>query len=155
MFKIKKVTLKESEVVEVDGEYKLLLRGEKTIPCYLTNFSLKRGKELSLLSGSLMSDAVALNELTKVGSIDDVNQDSFNNFDEVRMMAVVYLGCLGANPKLDISFDEFVSQFHDDYETLLTLYADLIAGFVERDPNQFAKGLQKSTKASKKKSNHQ
>jgi hypothetical protein len=148
---IEKVILKESEIVEVDGEYKHVVKSERSIPCFLSNYSLKRGKELGLLRGSLMSDVMKLNALNKIESFEDADSETFKDFDEVQMMSVVYLGCLGAKPNLDLSFDEFVLQFHADYEALLTLYGNLLASLVERDPNQFAKGLQKSTKTTKKK----
>jgi hypothetical protein len=153
MINIEKVTLKESEIVEIDGEYKHLLRGERTVPCFLTNYSLKRGKELGLLKGSLIADVVKLIPLSKLGSqsLDDIDSEAFKDIDEVKMLAVVYVGCIGANKNFDLDFDAFVSQYHEGYETLLALYANLIAGLVQRDPNQFARGLQKSTKTSKKK----
>jgi hypothetical protein len=152
MIKIEKVILKESEVVEDEnGEFIIVIREERTVPCFLTNFSLKRGKELDLLDGSLIADVMKLNALTKVKNIDDADAEAFNGLDEVKMLSVVYLGCLGANPKFDLSFDGFVSQFHDDYESLIELYTNLVTGLMQRDPNQFAKGLQKSTKKAKKK----
>jgi hypothetical protein len=152
MIKIEKVNLKESEVVESeDGEFLLVVREERTVPCFLTNFSLKRGKEWGLLDGSLIADVMKLNALTKVKNMDEADAEAFSNLDEVKMLAVVYLGCLGANPKFDLSFDGFVSQFHEDYESLVGLYTNLVTGLIQRDPNQFAKGLQKSTKKSKKK----
>jgi hypothetical protein len=153
MIKIEKVNLKESEIVEIDGEYKLLLRNERTIPCFLTNYSLKRGKEMGLLDGSLISDVIKLVPLTKLQSrsIEDLDSDTFKDLDEVKMLSVVYVACLGANKDFALDFDEFVSQYHESFDTLVELYINLIAGLMQRDPNQFAKGLQKSTKKSKKK----
>jgi hypothetical protein len=153
MIKIEKVNLKESEIVEIDGEYKLLLRNERTIPCFLTNYSLKRGKEMGLLDGSLISDVIKLVPLTKLQSrsIEDLDSDTFKDLDEVKMLSVVYVACLGANKDFALDFDEFVSQYHESFDTLVELYINLIAGLMQRDPNQFAKGLQKSTKKGKKK----
>jgi hypothetical protein len=152
MIKIEKVILKEIEVVESeDGEFVLVVREERTVPCFLTNFSLKRGKELDLLDGSLIADVMKLNALTKVKNIDEADAEAFNGLDETKMLAVVYLGCLGANPKFNLSLDEFATQFHEDYESLIELYTNLVTGLMQRDPNQFAKGLQKSTKKAKKK----
>jgi hypothetical protein len=150
--KIEKVILKESEIVEIDGEFRTISKNERTVPCVLTNYSLKQGRELGLLKGSLVADVMKLIPLTKLESIDDVlESDSIKELDEVEMMKVVYVGCRGANKNFELDFDEFVSQYHESYEVTLVLYVNLIASLIQKDPNQFAKGLQKSTKKSKKK----
>ncbi|MEH7490830.1 hypothetical protein [Neobacillus niacini] len=151
--KIEKVILKESEIVKVDGEFKQIFKNQKEVPCFLTNYSLKRGKDLGLLNGSLIADVMKLIPLTKLKSADDIDPETMRELDEIEMMKVIYVGCIGANKNLDLGFDEFVSLYHDSYEDTLILYTTLISGLIQKDPNQFAKGLKNSTKQHKKKYN--
>jgi hypothetical protein len=152
--KIEKVTLKESEIVEVDGEFKQVFKNEKTVPCFLTNYALKRGKDLGLLKGSLMADVVKLLPLTKLKNADEISSEAMEAMDELEMMKVIYIGCIGANKNFSLDFDGFVSLYQESYEKTVTLYANLLAGLMNKDPNQFAKGLQRSTKKDKKKFKH-
>lgn len=153
--KIEKIILKESEIVEIDGQYKQIFKNQKAVPCFLTNYSLKRGKDLGLLNGSLVADVMKLLPLTKLKSVDDIDPETMREFDEYEMIKVIYLGCVGANPKFDLDFDQFVSLYHESYENTFGLYGSVVTSLVQSDPNQFAKGLQKSTKQDKKKYNHQ
>jgi hypothetical protein len=153
--KIEKVILKESEIVEIEGQFKQIFKNQKTVPCFLTNYSLKRGKDLGLLKGSLIADVMKLIPLTKLKSANDIDPETMKELDELEMMKVIYVGCIGANNKLDLDFDEFVSLYHDSYEETLILYTTLVSSLIQKDPNQFAKGLQNSTKQNKKKYNHQ
>jgi hypothetical protein len=153
--KIEKVILKESEIVEVEGQFKQIFKNQKTVPCFLTNYSLKRGKDLGLIKGSLVADVMKLLPLTKLKSADDIDPETMRELDELEMMKVIYVGCIGANKNLDLDFDEFLSLYHDSYEATLVLYATLVSGLIQKDPNQFAQGLKNSTKHNKKKYNHQ
>jgi hypothetical protein len=153
--KIEKILLKESEIVEVEGQYKQIFKNQKAVPCFLTNYSLKRGKDLGLLKGSLIADVMKLIPLTKLKSADDIDPETMRELDELEMMKVIYVGCIGADKNFELDFDEFVSQFHESYEDTLILYTTLVSALIQKDPNQFAKGLKNSTKQNKKKYNHQ
>jgi hypothetical protein len=153
--KIEKVILNDSEVVEIEGRYKQIFKNQHAVPCFLTNYALKQGKDLGLLKGSLIADVMKLLPLTKLTSTDDIDPEIMRDLDEVEMMKVVYVGCLGANKHFDLDFDEFVSQYHESYENTLILYTSLVSSLIQKDPNQFAKGFKSSTKNDKKKFNHQ
>lgn len=148
---IEKVVLKESEIVEVDGQYRQIFKNEKTVPCFLTNYSLKRGKDLGLLNGSLVADVVKLMPLTKINDQSEITSEALESINELEAMKVIYLGCVGADKNLGYSFDEFVSLYHNSYEETLKLYVQLVVTLIKKDPNQFAKGLQKSTARNTKK----
>lgn len=148
--KIEKLILKESEIVEIDGEFKQIFKNEKTVPCFLTNYSLKKGKDLGLLKGSLVAEVMKLIPLTKLKDEDDITSEAMQEFDELEMLKVIYIGCLGANKDFELDFDEFVSLYQEPFEKTLALYTNLLSALVSSDPNQFAKGLQKSTSKSRK-----
>jgi hypothetical protein len=153
--KIEKVVLKESEIVEVEGQYKQIFKNQKTVPCCLTNYSLKQGNDLGLLKGSLIADLFKLQPLAKVKSVEDIDPATMKDLDELEMMKVIYLGCIGANPKFEHGFDEFVLLYHEAYEQTFTLYFSLTSSLIKSDSNQFAMALKNSTKKNKKKFNHQ
>jgi hypothetical protein len=153
--KIEKVVLKESDIVEVDGQYKQIFKNQKAVPCFLTNYSLKRGKDLGILNGSLVADVMKLLPLTKLKSVDDIDPETMKDLDELEMMKVIYVGCIGANNNFEHDFDEFVSLYQESYEETLILYSSLVSSLIKKDPNQFAKGLKNSTKNNKKKFNNQ
>lgn len=153
--KIEKVVLKESEIVEVDGQYKQIFKNQQAVPCFLTNYSLKRGKDLGLLKGSLIADVMKLLPLTKLKSVEDIDSDTMQELDELEMMKVIFLGCIGANKSFEYDFDEFISLYQESYEETLILYSSLVSSLIKNDPNQFAKGLKNSTKHNKKKFNNQ
>lgn len=145
--KIEKVTLKESDVVEVDGEFRQIFKNERVIPCFLTNYSLKKGKDAGLINGSLVADITKLAPIAKV-SVDNLTGNELKDIDEIEMLKVIYIGCLGANKNFDLDFDGFVLQYHEKFETTMQLWANLISSVIQKDPNQFAKGFTKSTKRS-------
>ena len=155
--KVQKVTLKEFEIVEVDGEFEKRFINEKNYPAFLTNASVKRGFDTGLIETSLWEDLLKIMGLQSV--IEKNDEESvmklMNMFDEQKLIAVVYLGVLGANKNFDLTFDSFLEKYHYDLAETIELYASLITSLVSVDPNQFAKGLQQSTKSEKKTSNLQ
>ena len=153
--KVQKVTLKEFEIVEVDGEFEKRFINEKNYPAFLTNASVKRGFESGLIESSLWEDLLKIRGLQSVVEREDEESSLqiMNMFDEQKLIAVVFLGVLGANKNLDLTFDSFVEKYHYDLAETIELYANLITNLVSQDPNQFAKGLQQSTKNEKKNSN--
>ena len=155
--KVEKVTLKEFEIVEVNGEFEKRFINEKKYPAFLTNASVKRGFDTGLIETSLWEDLMKIMGLQSVleKNDDESTMKLMNMFDEQKLIAVVYLGVLGANRNVDLTFDEFLEKYHYDLAETIELYANLITSLVSKDPNQFAKGLQQSTKTEKKRSNHQ
>jgi len=154
--KVRKVTLKDIEVREVNGEFEKVFVNEKTYPAFLTNYALKKGKELQLIESSLFSN------LIKMQGIKDFNKDQenidpslFEHIDETKMQQVIYLAFLGANKNTELSFDQFLEKYHEPIDNTMELYFNLIMDLMSTDPNQFAKGLQKSTnKSNKNKKKH-
>ncbi|PKG23947.1 hypothetical protein [Niallia nealsonii] len=165
MKKIHAVTLKETEIVE-DGQggFKQITKGVKKIPCFITNYSLKMGKDLGLTEGSLIGDLLKLMPLAKLDKDDlnAMNSEDFDRVDEVEMMKLIYLGCIGADKNLEEDFDDFVSKYHGDFSETLILYVallqDTIGNMNQKNKNKFAKGLQNSVSKTpdknKKKLNH-
>ena len=153
--KVQKVTLKEFEVVEVDGEFEKRFINEKNYPAFLTNASVKRGFDTGLIETSLWEDLMKIMGLQSIleKNDDESTMKLMNMFDEQKLIAVVYLGVLGANKSVDLTFDSFLEKYHYDLAETIELYANLITNLVSTDPNQFAKGLQQSTKSEKKSSN--
>lgn len=153
--KVQKVTLKEFEIVEVNGEFEKRFINEKNYPAFLTNASVKQGFESGLIKSSLWEELLKIRGLQSVVEKEDEESSLqlMNMFDEQKLIAVVFLGVLGANKKLDLTFDEFVEKYHYDLAGTIEIYANLITNLVSQDPNQFAKGLQQSTKSEKKNSN--
>jgi hypothetical protein len=157
--KVRKVTLKDVEVREVNGEFERVFVNEKTYPVFLTNYALKKGKELGLIESSLFTSLLKMQGLEALagGQAKDLDPSIFDQIDETKMQQVIYLAFIGANKNTDLSFDEFLQKYHDPIEKTMELYMNLIVDLMSTDPNQFAKGLQKSTNKSTKhgkKSNH-
>jgi hypothetical protein len=146
--KIQKVTLKDMEIKEVNGEYERHFSNQKTYPAFLTNYALKKGKELGLLESSLFSDLLKLQGLEKLTNANenaDIDPAVFDNLDETKMIQMVYLAFTGANPKVQLSLDEFVQKYHYSLDETMELYMNLIMDLMSKDPNAFAAALQKST----------
>jgi hypothetical protein len=150
--KVQKVTLKDVEIRERNGEFERVFVNEKTYPAFLTNYTLKRGKELGYIETSLFSELAKLQHLQDLEEENgELNLSALEGFDENKALQIIYLAVTGANRKLELSFDEFLEKYHDSFEKTMTLYANLIADLVASDQNQFAKGLKKSTKHNHKK----
>lgn len=157
--KVRKVTLKDIEVREVNGEFEKVFVNEKTYPIFLTNYALKKGKEMGLIESSLFTSLLKMQGLEALtgGQAKDLDPSIFDQIDETKMQQVIYLAFIGANKNADLTFDEFLEKYHEPIDETMELYMNLIFDLVASDPNQFAKGLQQSTSKSRKngkKSNH-
>jgi hypothetical protein len=152
--KVRKVTLKDVEVREVNGEFERVFVNEKTYPVFLTNYALKKGKEMGLIESSLFSDLLKMKGLEALvnndPNLNDIDSPVFERIDETKMLKLIYLAFIGANKNIDLSFDEFLQKYHESIEYTMELYMNLIADLMSTDPNQFAKGLQQSTNKSTK-----
>ncbi|RHW38700.1 hypothetical protein D1B33_07450 [Lysinibacillus yapensis] len=146
--KIQKLTLKELETVEVDGEFEARYVNAKAYPIFLTNSAVQKGYQLGYLTSSLISDLVKMLPYIQSGN----EMEMIGQIDETKMIRTIYLAFSGANKKEDLSFEEFIELYHLDFTETVTLFANIIADTVSNN-NNFAKGLQQSTKNEKKNSN--
>lgn len=135
--KIQKIELKDSVIREVNGQFEQIFINEKTYPAFLTNYSLKKGREMGLLKSSLVD------ELFKWGNAEGVSLSE--RFEEIKMLTVIFVAFIGANPKTELSFDEFLEKYHNDIEDTMELYSDLVDGLVDSSKNKFTEGLAQST----------
>ena len=149
--KIHKLTLKELEIREVNGEYEEVFFNEKTYPIYLSNYALKKGKEMGLIESSLFTDLLKMYSMKSAtdqeGNINPeaIDPSALANLDETKAQKVIYLAFLGGNKKIEMTFDEFLELYHYTIVETLELYMELIVGLIDDDPNAFADGLKKST----------
>ncbi|GIN71246.1 hypothetical protein J14TS2_17210 [Bacillus sp. J14TS2] len=139
--KIQKITLKEYEIREVDGEYETVYFNEKTYPAFLSNYALKKGKEMGLIQTSILSELHRFVEMSQTGSIANLNEEN--------MLNVVYLGFISANRKVEMSYEDFLDRYHYSVMETAELYGELIEDAVDREENNFAKGFEDSADKSK------
>lgn len=154
--KIEKIKLYDLEIVEIDGEFREVKKNEKTIPLLLTNYSLLKGRELGILKTSTMEELANL--VTAMGSVDGTldeekyGQEVFIKMAEViddrKLLGILFLGALGANPNLEYTFEEFAKKYHGTLEEGMTLYANLLQNLAMTE-NSYKKEFEKLT--SKKK----
>lgn len=140
--KVLKITLADAEFIEVDDEYQIQYTNEKTYPAFLTNYALKKGKEMGLLDTSLAS------ELISWGQAGD--KDLGERFDEDKMLAIIYLAILGANRNFELTYEEFLDRYHYSLFDTMEIYNELLNSIAEQR-NNFAEGFRRSTAVSKKK----
>lgn len=146
--KIETVELKEVVFSDDDGEFKKVYTNRQQVPCFITNYAFKKGKETGLLEGSLVAN---LFKMEKVNSKkQEEKEQAMENIDHIEMAKLIYIGCMGANKKIGLSFDEFLDKFHYTMEETMELYGMLVESLMTQNPNNFAKGLQQSTKKQKK-----
>lgn len=156
--KIQKVILKElDEAIEVDGEFEARFINEKKYPAYLTNYAVKRGFDEGLIGSSLWEDLVKIKgmqsiveEIKDTGDQEEKGLKLMGAFDEQKLIAIIYLAVIGANKKLEITFDEFLEKYHYTLPETIELYAMLLTDLLSSNPNQFAGELQKAAKKNKK-----
>lgn len=144
--KIHTIELKELEFVEIDGEFREVYKNEKRYPLYITNHSLKRGRDLGLMESSMLADLLSLEKNTKGKKKEDAARSVIDDLTEEKMINVIYLAFLGANPQTEYSIDDFIERYHGTYIDTVTLYTEIISSTITGGENKFAAGLQKSTK---------
>lgn len=155
--KIQKVILKELEVIEVDGEFESRFINEQKYPAFLTNYAVKRGFDEGFIDSSLWEDLIkvrGLQSVVKEMKETDVDEEKglqlMGAFDEQKLIAIIYLAVIGANKKLQLSFDDFLEKYHYSLPETIELYAMLFTDLVSSNPNQFANELQNAAKKNKK-----
>lgn len=151
------VKLHEVETVQLEnGQFQRVTKNQQTVPCYITNYAVKKGKDLGLLEESLLQSLFKLKGLVNVdpNKLDSIDGTALQGIDEVELQKIIYLGCVGANKNFPYDFDAFLERFHYSFDEAVRLYAKLISGVTTGQQNGFAKGLNKSTKTGKKKFSH-
>lgn len=155
--KISTIELKEVEIIELeDGSHEKRYVNPKKYPAFLTNRSLAKGKNMGITKSSLISELVEIQGLVgNKGEIDAENLtvEQAEIMDSEKYLPVIYLGIVGANKNLNLSFDEFLDLYHGDFEQILNDYVELVMPYIQANPNKFKKGLEQSTKKKQKKAN--
>lgn len=137
--KIHKITLKDKALVETTDGYEIQFSNEKTYPLYLTHAALQEGHNLGILDGSLVSDLLRIS-----GAADN---DS-NALDDTRMYGVIYLAFVGANPSIQLSYEDFLEKLHYSSYELFEIYSDIVQETVTSNKNSFAEEIEKSIDSS-------
>lgn len=148
--KIYSIELKEVEIVSPEGnteEFIEVVKNKRTYPVFLTNYALSKGYDMGILKSTLITDLVNIEKNMKKAATDSKEEQAgavLENLDEKKMLDVIYLSFVGANPKVTMTHDEFLQQYHATFTEKVKLYFNIISSAVEADPNAFAEGLKKS-----------
>lgn len=142
--KVQKITLKEVEFVEVEGEYEQRFINKQNYPAFLTNYALKKGQE-GLISSSIIADIVKFQALDGLRNEGNKDLSALEQIDQTSIHKVIYMSFKGANPKEKLIFDDFLQKYHDSLAESMELYTKLVVDVISQDPNQFAAALKKST----------
>jgi len=155
--KISAIELKEVEIVELeDGTFEKRFINPKRYPAFLTHRSLARGQQLGITKTSLISELIKMNQLVDSdGNIDmdNITPEQAEIIDIEKYLPVIYLGVIGANKALQLSYDDFLNLYHADMEKIMIDYIELVMPYIDDNPNEFKKGLEQSTKKKRKKAN--
>lgn len=143
--KIHAVVLKEVEIIEIDGEFREVFRNEKKYPLYITNHALRRGRDLGLVESSLIADLLRLEKNTNGKKKEEAARSLLDDLSEEKMINLIYIAFIGANPKSEMSLDDFIEHYHGTYIETVTLYTEIISSTITNGDNNFAAGLRKST----------
>lgn len=147
--KIHSVVLKELEIIENGGEYIEHYRNERKVPLFITNHSLRRARDFGIIETSMLSDLVALVQNTEGKKTQETTKAVLSDLSEEKMLNVIYVAYLGANPKATETIDDFVELYHGSYLETVQLYTDLITATVTGGDNNFASSLRKHTRKPK------
>lgn len=165
---IQKVTLCDIEIIERDGEFEATQINKRIVPAMLTNYAIEVGHRMGLLKGSLNADLFGVMaayvkhggslEPLADGTYPDVPIEAIESIsgllDDSKVMAVIYIACIGANPRIDLTYDDFVKQYNVDPQERLQTYFNLISNLQASDKAAFAKefkGKTSNSRDSKKK----
>ncbi|MGV2927216.1 hypothetical protein RW115_01350 [Macrococcus capreoli] len=162
--KIIAVELKELQIIEKeDGSYEHGYSNKTNYPAMITNFALKRGRDLGITEGALIADLFKLQNIAKTNKKNDddfinaddilndgVNEEGLDAISPEKITPVIYLGIIGANPKINLTFDEFLSKYHESVEVMMQQYSELIQGLFTENKGNYAKGYIEATDTSKK-----
>lgn len=157
MRKIIPILLKETEIVEVEGEYQERVVSEKKYPAALTHKSLQLGADLGILKSSKLVDLLGFNEV-KVDPVskeeaEAIAKEVAGDFDPIRFLQVIYLAVIGFNKNLDLTFEDFLEQYTASTEEMMETFSILIDNYMSDETNNFAAELKKSTKKKRQQGN--
>ncbi|TLS37737.1 hypothetical protein [Pseudalkalibacillus caeni] len=147
--KISSIELKDVEIIELEnGEFEKRYINPKRYPAFLTNRALATGKRLGITKSSLFAEIVKLSDV--IGDEDEINSDDLTPeqaevIDADKYLPVIYLAVIGANKTLELSYEEFLDKYQGDIEEIVNDYMELVLPYLQQDPNEFKKGLEKST----------
>ncbi|MCP3742797.1 hypothetical protein [Rossellomorea sp. BNER] len=151
--KINTIVLKDIEIIELEnGDFEKRYINPKKYPAFITNRSLATGRNLGITKTSLISELIIMKGVFPGDgeiNIDDIKPEQAVLLDSERYLPTIYLGLIGANKDLELSYEEFLDRYHGDIEQILNDYVGLVAPFVQENSNEFAKGLKKSTSTKK------
>ena len=147
MAKIERIKLQTSDIVEIDGEFKEVLGQEKIIPCMLTNYAMAQAQRAGLIKTSLISDFISMVDI-KEGVQDIDTEKLMNSIDQEKCLKAIYIGCMGANKNLEISYDEFLQLYNGSYVENVKIYTGLISELMDKE-NNFSNELKKNTSTKK------
>ncbi|MCE4957720.1 hypothetical protein [Macrococcoides caseolyticum] len=162
--KIIAIELKELQIIEKeDGTFEHGYSNKVKYPAMLTNFALKRGRDLGITEGGLLADLFKLQSISNKSKkqsddfinaddliSDGITEDGLDAISPEKITPVIYLGIIGANPKVTITFDDFLERYHEDIEVMMQQYSELIQGLFANQTNNYAKGYIEATDSSKK-----
>lgn len=160
--KIEKIKLYDLEIVEIDGEFRKVKKNEQVLPGLLTNHSLYVGKRDGLLETSLTDELYNIVEVFGMQEPENMTNEELeeygeqmlgrlkNKVDELKVLKIIYLSLVGANPSLDLGFEDFTLKYHEDYEGKMETYVNLISNLVSGD-NQFKKEFENKTSTKREK----
>lgn len=146
MMKLQTITLKDKKIVETAEGFEVQFENESIYPLYLTHAALKRGHELGIIEGSLITDFI------RVASI---AQRDLSQVDDYQLLSLVYLSFLGANPQTMLSFEEFAEKVHLTTYELAAIYMEEVMRVSASEENKFAQGFKQATAKAEKKSKAQ
>lgn len=135
---------------------------EITLPCALTNYALKYGLDNGLLEQNFFDALIGVvkalsqckfivdenGELAEVDTIPAVAAGM--SIDNMQMIKIIYLGCKGAQPDWDMTFDEFLKGFNQTLDQYVELYMSLVDEVSNSGENSFAEAFHTSTRKQKK-----
>ncbi|SHJ63999.1 hypothetical protein SAMN05444401_3542 [Clostridium amylolyticum] len=148
MAKIQVITLSERRIVEHEGEFIEVVENERRVPCMLTNFAIAQAQRENIIQNSLVNDLL---DIAIKSDGKEVNtEEVLNKVDEEKCLKTIYIGIRGANKNIELTYDEFLQQYHGDYTETLSTYMELVIGLVNKEGNGFANGFAKATKGNRK-----
>lgn len=144
--KICKVELQYFDYIEKDGEYIREARQVKSLPCVLTNYALDYGEKHGLIESSMLDCLFdVLQAVSDVKDITKVRPDEAATIgralDINKIVRIIYIGCIGANPDIDLTYDEFLRGYQYDAAKSTEIYSELMAGLYDTEANQFAQAF--------------
>ena len=137
-----KITLKEVEFVEVEGEYEQRFINKQNYP-HFNELCFKKGQEEGLITSSIIADIVKFQALDGLRNEGNKDLSALEQIDQTSIHKVIYMSFKGANPKEKLTFDDFLQKYHDSLAESMELYTKLVVDVISQDPNQFAAALKK------------